>query len=88
MRGLRERNEWKFFSVLPRADPILAAAWWLALVLRGAPNMAKASLDSARTLAEGALGQDPSGDRHEFISLLAKARALTPATAAIATRAQ
>jgi ATP-binding cassette, subfamily B, bacterial len=35
-RGLRERNEWKFFSVLPRADPILAGWWWLVLVLRGA----------------------------------------------------
>jgi Ca-activated chloride channel homolog len=65
-----------------------AAVAEAALVLRGAPNMEKASLDSARTLAEGALGQDPNGDRHEFISLLAKARGLTPATAAIATRAQ
>jgi ATP-binding cassette subfamily B protein len=35
-RRLRERNEWKFFSVLPRADPILASWWWLVLVLRGA----------------------------------------------------
>ena len=28
-------NEWKFFSVLPRADLGLAAAWWALLVLRG-----------------------------------------------------
>jgi ATP-binding cassette, subfamily B, bacterial len=34
--GLRERNEWKFFSVLPRADPALASLWWLVLLLRGA----------------------------------------------------
>ena len=32
---LRDRAEWKFFSVLPRADRRLAAAWWAVLVLRG-----------------------------------------------------
>jgi ABC-type multidrug transport system fused ATPase/permease subunit len=32
---LTERNEWKFFAVLPRADGFLAAAWWIVLVLRG-----------------------------------------------------
>lgn len=31
---LRARTEWKFFSVLPRADRPLAIAWWLVLVLR------------------------------------------------------
>ena len=36
MQALRARNEWKFFSVLPRADPLLAGIWWLALVMRGA----------------------------------------------------
>jgi len=34
-RRLRERNEWKFFSVLPKADRTLALAWWVVLVLRG-----------------------------------------------------
>ena len=34
-RRLTERKEWKFFSVLPKADPGLAAAWWAALLLRG-----------------------------------------------------
>src|SRR5215475_10333170 len=33
---LRERKEWKFFSVLPKAAPELAAAWWAVLLLRGA----------------------------------------------------
>jgi Ca-activated chloride channel family protein len=61
-----------------------AAVAEAALVLRGAPDMARASLDSARALAEGAVGSDVTGDRHEFVSLLAKARALAPATAAIA----
>src|SRR5213593_608323 len=35
-RRLRQRNEWKFFGVLPRADRPLAGVWWIALVLRGA----------------------------------------------------
>jgi ABC-type multidrug transport system fused ATPase/permease subunit len=32
---LTERKEWKFFAVLPKAAPGLAAAWWTALLLRG-----------------------------------------------------
>jgi ATP-binding cassette, subfamily B, bacterial len=32
---LRERNEWKFFATLPRADTSMAMAWWVVLVLRG-----------------------------------------------------
>ncbi|MES1240779.1 MAG: ABC transporter ATP-binding protein, partial [Acidobacteriota bacterium] len=35
MRRLRERNEWKLFAVLPRADRALAGVWWIVLVLRG-----------------------------------------------------
>ena len=33
---LRGRQEWQFFAVLPKADAPLAAAWWIALLLRGA----------------------------------------------------
>jgi ABC-type multidrug transport system fused ATPase/permease subunit len=33
--ALTERKEWKFFAVLPKASPGLAAAWWTALLLRG-----------------------------------------------------
>jgi ATP-binding cassette subfamily B protein len=29
------RKEWKFFAVLPKADPGLAVAWWSVLLLRG-----------------------------------------------------
>ena len=36
LRRLRERKEWKFFAVLPRADPVLAWSWWTVLILRGA----------------------------------------------------
>lgn len=32
---IRERQEWKFFRVLPRADPGLAAGWWAVVILRG-----------------------------------------------------
>jgi ABC-type multidrug transport system fused ATPase/permease subunit len=35
MVSLRERKEWQFFAVLPRADAGLAMAWWLVLVARG-----------------------------------------------------
>jgi ATP-binding cassette, subfamily B, bacterial len=34
-RRLTERKEWKFFAVLPKADPVLAASWWVVLLLRG-----------------------------------------------------
>jgi ABC-type multidrug transport system fused ATPase/permease subunit len=35
LRRLRERQEWKFFGVLPKADRTLAVAWWALLILRG-----------------------------------------------------
>ncbi|HEX3525758.1 MAG TPA: ABC transporter ATP-binding protein [Thermoanaerobaculia bacterium] len=35
MQRLRERNEWKLFAAVAKADRALAGAWWLALVLRG-----------------------------------------------------
>jgi ATP-binding cassette, subfamily B, bacterial len=34
-RRLRERQEWRFFAALPRADAPLALAWWAVVVLRG-----------------------------------------------------
>jgi ABC-type multidrug transport system fused ATPase/permease subunit len=35
IQRLRERNEWKFFAVLPKADRALAIIWWVILILRG-----------------------------------------------------
>src|SRR5499427_4906959 len=32
---LRDRNEWKFFAVLLKADTSLAVIWWTILALRG-----------------------------------------------------
>lgn len=34
--AITERKEWKFFSVLPKASPGLAAAWWAGVLLLGA----------------------------------------------------
>jgi ATP-binding cassette subfamily B protein len=35
LQRLRGRKEWQFFAVLPRAEPALAALWWVVLLLRG-----------------------------------------------------
>ena len=35
IRTLTGRKEWQFFSVLPKADPLLAVGWWIVLILRG-----------------------------------------------------
>jgi ABC-type multidrug transport system fused ATPase/permease subunit len=35
LQRLRERKEWKFFRVLPKADATLASLWWLSVILRG-----------------------------------------------------
>jgi ABC-type multidrug transport system fused ATPase/permease subunit len=35
LRRLRERQEWRFFGALPKADPGLAALWFAVLALRG-----------------------------------------------------
>ncbi len=48
MTGLRARNEWKFFAVLPRADRRLAVSWWAVLV-------ARALLPAVFAIAMGAL---------------------------------
>jgi ATP-binding cassette subfamily B protein len=47
-RRLRQRNEWQFFAVLPRADRLLAIGWWFVLILRG-------TLPALFALAMGAL---------------------------------
>jgi ABC-type multidrug transport system fused ATPase/permease subunit len=35
LKRLLQRNEWKFFGVLPKAGGGLALVWWLILILRG-----------------------------------------------------
>ena len=57
LRRLTERKEWKFFAVLPKADPALAAGWWTVLLLRGI-------LPAAFAIAMGVLvGAVQRGDR-------------------------
>ena len=56
-QSLTGRKEWKFFGVLPKADPGLAAAWWTVLLLRGI-------LPAAFAIAMGVLvGAVQRGDR-------------------------
>lgn len=35
MPSIATRKEWQFFTVLPRADALLAVVWWVVLLLRG-----------------------------------------------------
>jgi ATP-binding cassette, subfamily B, bacterial len=35
LQRLTRRKEWTLFAALPKADPVLAAAWWTALLLKG-----------------------------------------------------
>jgi Ca-activated chloride channel family protein len=44
-----------------------------ALALRGAPGIGVDKLKDARTLAAGALGTDPRGERQEFLALMDRA---------------
>jgi ATP-binding cassette, subfamily B, bacterial len=56
---LRERQEWKFFGALQRADRPLAVAWWALLIARGllpagfavAMGSLVAAVEGARSLA-------------------------------------
>ena len=35
LKRLRVRPEWQFFAALPKADPLLAVAWWALLAVSG-----------------------------------------------------
>ena len=35
LKRLRVRPEWQFFAALPKADPLLALAWWALLAVSG-----------------------------------------------------
>ncbi|HEX2877224.1 MAG TPA: VWA domain-containing protein [Polyangiaceae bacterium] len=48
----------------------------VALVLRGSADVKQSSLESARALAAGAIGQDPHGDRREFLAMVDEAKRL------------
>ena len=56
-RRLRARAEWRFFAVLPKADPRLSVAWWLVLLARG---LLPAGFAVATGLTVGAVEQSTS----------------------------
>src|SRR5688572_19569097 len=57
MKRLSERNEWKFFAVLPKASHVLAIAWWVILILRG---VLPAAFAIAMGLVVGSVGRGES----------------------------
>ncbi len=65
MRALTGRKEWQFFSVLPKADPLLAAGWWIVLLLRGvlpvifaiATGMVVAAVQNAGSVEGGGIAR-------------------------------
>src|SRR5262245_54294374 len=56
---LAERKEWILFASLPKADPGLATAWWIVLLLRG-------TLPAAFAIAMGVLVAAVQGSRPLF----------------------
>jgi Ca-activated chloride channel homolog len=60
----------------------------VALVLRGSPDVKQSSLDSARALAAGAVGQDMHGDRREFLAMIDEAKRLKNPQGALKTVAR
>jgi ATP-binding cassette, subfamily B, bacterial len=61
VRRLTERNEWKFFSVLPRADAPLAITWWVVLALRGVlPAVFAIAMGALVGAVEGGKGLAPA----------------------------
>jgi Ca-activated chloride channel family protein len=53
-----------------------AAVAEYALSMRGAPGFGADKLSSARSLAQGAIGSDPRGERREFLGLMDRAARL------------
>jgi ATP-binding cassette, subfamily B, bacterial len=68
LANLTARKEWKFFAVLPRAAPGLAAVWWTVLLLRG-------TLPAAFAIAMGVL-VGAVQQQHALLAPLAFAGAL------------
>jgi ABC-type multidrug transport system fused ATPase/permease subunit len=74
---LRARQEWTFFAALPKADPVLAAAWWAVLLLRG---VLPALFAVAMGVLVGAVqGGDPLGVALAFVgAVFVLLQVLTP----------
>jgi len=55
-----------------------AAVAEFAQVMRGSTAAGTASLDSARSIAQGALGSDPGNTRRELLAMIGVAKSLSP----------
>ncbi|HTM44009.1 MAG TPA: von Willebrand factor type A domain-containing protein [Polyangiaceae bacterium] len=62
-----------------------AAVAEVAMILRNSPDVERGSLQSARALAQGAVGKDPHGDRAEFLGLVDRAMRLRPPAVKLAS---
>jgi Ca-activated chloride channel family protein len=71
-----ERNVARPLSSASETFRFSAAVAEFGLLLRQSKFAEKASLAQVRSLAGSALGSDPHGTRHEFITLVEKARSL------------
>ncbi len=74
-------------QVQPQASPRLrwaAAVAAYADLLRGGRNDASFNWNQVRNLAQGAIGEDRGGYRHEFLQLLDRARSVTGGAAPVA----
>jgi len=59
---LHQRHEWKFFNVLRKADRVLAAGWWIVLVLRGVlPAVFAIAMGALVGAVNAASGAAPGG---------------------------
>jgi ABC-type multidrug transport system fused ATPase/permease subunit len=82
LRRLRERAEWKFFGALPRADRLLAFAWWAVLLLRGVlPVGFAVAMGVLVAAVEG--GRDLAGPLTVVGAVFVLMQVLTPAHEAI-----
>ncbi|MCB9750099.1 MAG: von Willebrand factor type A domain-containing protein [Myxococcales bacterium] len=62
-----------------------AAVALYGMLLRESPERSQGTLEQAATLARGALGKDPHGDRKEFVSLVEKAASIGLKNRAVAS---
>ncbi len=84
LRKLIERQEWKFFRVLPQADRGLAVAWWALLLLRG---LLPAGLAIVMGVLIGAVqaGDDLTGPLIALGGVFVTLQVLTPVHQAISS---
>ena len=81
LTSLRNRNEWKFFAALPKADGTLASVWWAVVLLHGI-------LPALFAIAMGVSGRRGTARGTVDRSLNRRRRDLRPAAGADANSAR